>query len=401
MKTRDTIVVGAGPAGSATAAFLAELGFDVLVLERARFPRPKPCAEYLSPEASRILDRLGVTVRIESTGPAHLAGMRIISPGGASFVGRFVSGHGFTAHTGYGLALPRTALDPILADEARARGAELREEVAVERVVPGADGTATVLIRESGRPVSLHARMVIAADGLSSRTARHLGLTRRGRRHRVALVTHAEHVADMTDVGEMHVGPRGYVGLAPVGHGLTNVAVVADLSRSNPIGPPADWFAQQLAGFPEVHRRMAGARLVSPVRAVGPFARWTRRATADQVLLVGDAADFCDPFTGEGIYAALRGAELAAEYAADALRTGRTAARELSGYDRARRRVFGGKWWFERLVSGAVALPAVFNHIASRLARRPRAADLMIGVAGDFVPFSRLLRPSYVWQLVA
>lgn len=397
---RDVVVIGAGPAGSAAGTFLAEQGFDVLLLERARFPRPKPCAEYLSPQASRILDRLGVTARIEARGPAHLTGMRIISPGGTSFVGRFVSGHGYTSHTGYGLALPREELDSVLAEGARARGVELREEATVHRVTVE-NGAASVRMATPAGTETVRARLVIAADGLNSRTARHLALNRRGGRHRVALVTHAINVEGMTDVGEMHVSRRGYVGLASVGHGLTNVAVVADLSRAKPVAPPAAWFAQLLNEFPEVHGRMARATLVSPVRAVGPFARWTRRATADRVLLVGDAADFCDPFTGEGIYAALRGAELAAEHAVAALRNGRTAGRDLAGYDAERRRVFGGKWWFERLVSGAVALPAVFNHIASRLSRRPLAADLMIGVAGDFVPFSRLLRPSYVWQLVA
>ncbi|MSR06086.1 MAG: NAD(P)/FAD-dependent oxidoreductase [Gemmatimonadetes bacterium] len=400
MTIRDAIVIGAGPAGSATASFLAERGFDVALLERARFPRPKPCAEYLSPEASRILDRLGVTQRIETLGPAHLAGMRIISPSGASFVGRFVSGHGYKAHTGYGLALPRTLLDSVLADAARTHGAELLEDTTVERVSQEG-ASASVAVRTPNGVEHLKARIVIAADGLNSRTARHLDLNRRGGRRRVALVTHATGVADMTNVGEMHVGPRGYVGLAPVGHGLTNVAIVSDLSRTDPIGPPADWFARLVTEFPEVERRMAGAHLESPVRAVGPFARWTRRATADRVMLVGDAADFCDPFTGEGIYSALRGAELVADRAAEALNSDKTCARDLAGYDADRRRVFGGKWWFERLVSGAVALPAVFNHIVSRLARHPMAGDLMIGVAGDFIPFSRLLRPSYVWQLVA
>jgi flavin-dependent dehydrogenase len=156
-----------------------------------------------------------------------------------------------------------------------------------------------------------------------------------------------------------------------------------------------------LREYPEVHRRLAHATLVTPVRAVGPFDCWTRRATADRVLLVGDAADFCDPFTGEGIYAALAGAELAAARAAAGLRDGRLSAFDLRGYDGDRQRVFGGKWLFERLVSAAVARPLIFNRIAARLARNQGAADLMIGAAGDFVPVSRLFRPSYVWGLVA
>jgi flavin-dependent dehydrogenase len=243
--------------------------------------------------------------------------------------------------------------------------------------------------------------MVVAADGLNSRIARLTGLSRRHSLRRVALVTHAVDVAGMGDVGEMHVSSFGYVGLASVGHGVTNLAIVVDLDRSGkPAAPPERWFFELLPGFSEVAGRMARARLVTPVRAVGPFGRWTTRATADRALLVGDAADFHDPFTGEGIYAALRGGELAAAHVLEALETGRFAARDLATYDRARSRSFRGKWLFERLVAGAVARPVLFDRIASRLSRRPHLADLMIGVAGDFVPVTRLFRPLNVLQLV-
>ena len=145
---------------------------------------------------------------------------------------------------------------------------------------------------------------------------------------------------------------------------------------------------------------MASAEFVTPVRAVGPFGRWTTRATADRVLLAGDAADFHDPFTGEGIYAALHGAELAATQASRALETGRFGAVDLAGYDQARKRAFSGKWLFERAVAGAVARPALFNRIAAKLAGRRRLADLMIGVAGDFVPVRELLWPHNLVRLV-
>src|SRR6185503_7434203 len=98
---RDVVVLGAGPAGSTTAALLAERGVDVLLLDRARFPRPKPCAEYLSPEATRVLDRLGLLPRIDAYGPAKLAGMRVVGPAGRSFTGRFVSDHGFHGYSDY------------------------------------------------------------------------------------------------------------------------------------------------------------------------------------------------------------------------------------------------------------------------------------------------------------
>jgi flavin-dependent dehydrogenase len=255
-------------------------------------------------------------------------------------------------------------------------------------------------MRSGARRSSVCARLVIGADGLNSRVANLLGLARRGRRRRVALVTHVAGVRDMTDVGEMHVGPSGYVGLAPVGRGLTNVAVVVDLAREKPAGPPDRWFDSLLGSFPSVAGRVTAGERVTPVRAAGPFARSTRRATADGVMLVGDAADFYDPFTGEGIYAALRGAELASDVAGAALEADRLAAADLAPYDSSRRREFRGKWILERLVSWSIAHPALFDRLAARFARKPELADLLVGVTGDFVPATMVLRPSYAWQLV-
>jgi len=259
---------------------------------------------------------------------------------------------------------------------------------------------AELAIREGDRTGTIRARLVIAADGLNSRVARRLKVATRGSPRRIALVTHAVDVVAMADVGEMHVSRFGYVGLASIGHGVTNVAIVVDLDRAPPRSPPERWFRELLPGFPEVAARMESARLVTPVRAVGPFAYRTTRASGERTLLVGDAADFHDPFTGEGIYAALHGGELAATHALAGLDTGRLSAGDLGAYDRARSAAFSGKWLFERLVSGAVSRPRLFDRIAGGWRNAQRLSDLMIGVAGDFVPVSRLFRPWNALQLV-
>jgi flavin-dependent dehydrogenase len=326
--------------------------------------------------------------------------MRVVGPAGTSFTGRFLANHGFHGYSDYGLALPRETLDTLIAEEAGARGAELREGVHADIASVGPESV-EIEVRGKTSVETVQARLLIAADGLTSRVARRSGLARRGALRRIALVTHAVDVAGMSDVGEMHLAGFGYVGLAAIGHGVTNVAIVIDLDRVGASSAPAErWFYELLPQFAEVADRMRSARLVTPVRGVGPFARWTSRATADRTLLVGDAADFHDPFTGEGIYAALHGGELAATHAMTALERGRFAGADLVAYDRARRRAFRGKWLFEKLVSGAIARPAVFDRCANRIARQQDLADLMIGVAGDFVPVSRLFRPRNLWQLV-
>jgi flavin-dependent dehydrogenase len=118
--------------------------------------------------------------------------------------------------------------------------------------------------------------------------------------------------------------------------------------------------------------------------------------------LVGDAADFFDPFTGEGIYAALRGAELLAPFAAQAVRasTVRDTDAALAAYEQQRRAEFRGKWRVERLIGTAVAFPALINRAAAVLSTRRDLADLLIGVAGDFVPAREVLRPRYLLSLL-
>jgi flavin-dependent dehydrogenase len=116
---------------------------------------------------------------------------------------------------------------------------------------------------------------------------------------------------------------------------------------------------------------------------------------------VGDAADFLDPFTGEGIFAALRGAEVLAPFAAAACGARHDAAFDdaLREYESARRRAFRAKWIVERLVAGAVGTPFVMNRVALGLARRRDLADTLIGVTGDVVPASAVLRAGYAFAL--
>jgi geranylgeranyl reductase family protein len=400
------VVVGGGPAGSATAFALSRAGARVLLLDRAFFPRPKPCAEYLSPEASRLLEAMGALDRVERAGAAHLAGMIVRAPNGARIRGDFVASHGYRAFRDRGLALRREKLDPILLDCARRAGADVREGARVIDVLRDADGrTCGVrLLDHAATPIEVPARMVIGADGLRSVVARRLGLARHRRwPRRIALVAHFEGFADVGAWGEMHVERDvGYVGLAAVDDGLTNVAMVVPDHLAHEVSADRSaFFERWLRNRPQLAPRMADARRVSPVLATGPFASHARRAWAPGAALVGDAADFFDPFTGEGIYAALRGGELLAPFVLEALGAEqvRVADEALARYERARRAEFRGKWIVERLIGRAVRYAPAINYFARTLESRKDMADLLVGVTGDFVPAREVLRPSYLLNL--
>jgi geranylgeranyl reductase family protein len=397
----DLLVVGGGPAGASTAAWAARAGLDVLLVERTVFPRHKACAEYLSPEAARDLEALGVLEEVEAAGAARLTGVRIVADDGSAMLGRFSASRAGTPYRPYGLALPRSRLDEIVLGAAARSGATVRQGVALEGLILE-DGVVTgATLREGDRRWTERCRALVGADGLHSLVAQRLGLSRHGAPRRLALVAHFRGAEGMRDFGEMFVRRGRYVGLAPIGGDLVNVAAVVPAAEARAIGrDPAAFLASELKGYPELHARFADARRARDVLVTGPFARTTRRSVADGALLVGDAADFFDPFTGEGIFAALRGGRLAAEALTQALRAGDATRASLEPYRRARRRAFLGKWAFERLVGLAVTRPAVMRPFTRRVGRRPRYADLWVGAAGDYVPLRALFSPRALAALI-
>ena len=403
----QVIVVGGGPAGSATAFYLARDGVEVTLLDRARFPRDKPCSEYMSPQASRILDEMGALDQIERSGAAALAGMCIHAPNGATFHGRFAEVNGYRGYRDRGLALRRTILDGLLLARARSAGAVVREGVRVISLVRDTTGrvAGVEVIDASGATRTLSSSVVVGADGLRSIVARRLGLagTRLAQR-RLAFVTHFAGVEGMGDSGEMHVDRTGYIGLADVGGGITNVAVVVPRARARRAsGDPSAFVDDWIRARPGIAVRFARAVRVSAILATGPFASASRRAWAPGAALVGDAADFFDPFTGEGIYAALRGGEMLAPKVMAALeaRQARDADASLRDYDAERVREFRGKWAVEQIIGAAVTFPRLMNVAARSLALRPAMAHTIVGVTGDFVPAREVLRPGFLLRLLA
>ena len=392
----DVIVVGAGPAGAAIAILLAERGLRILVLDRARFPRPKICGEYLSPETLRILDRLGVLKAVDDAGATPLAGMRISAPDGTAVTGTYRTIGPWRPYRNHALALRREVLDAILVDRVRALGAELRERTRVTDVLV-ADGHA-VGVEAMDAETRVHvfrAPLVVAADGRGSVVARRLGLLRAHPLQRMALVTYVRGVSDCREVGEIFVDPPDYAILNPVAPDRVNMSVVVPLAHAAAWSHRLeDFFAARVSQMPHLARRVAGAERVAPVQAMGPLAYDVAPPTIGGLLLVGDAAGFYDPLTGEGVFSALHGAELASEVAAAALKAGECSAERLATYQRARRRTFAAKARFTHALQFVVAHRRLANLTARLLVKRPALLDLLLGVVGDYVPPGLLLHPA-------
>ena len=393
---RDVIVVGGGPAGVAAAILLRQKGHDVLLLDAARFPRDKVCGEAVSPEAWRLLERLDAASAVRALRPHPLRGMALTAPDGTTFRGEYGS------EREPGFAAPRERLDQALLGCARTAGVEVREGARVTRLrLEGRQVTGVELENGHG-PEELGARLVVGADGRHSRVARSLDLLHEHPwLRKFAVRGYWEGMEGLSELGEMHVAAGGYCGIAPLSPTRANVAFVLGRLDIRAAGGDIERFYRDtIAGrWPRLADRLARARLLAPPKAVGPLALVARRVSAPGVLLVGDAAGFYDPFTGEGVTLALRTAEMAAEEADRALRAGPTD--DLRSYDRRRDEATRDKFRLNRLLQGVVAFPELSNFVARRLSRRPDLARQLVGIAGDFVPARTALGLGFVYELLA
>ena len=394
----EVIVVGGGPAGSTIAAALATAGHNVVLLDKARFPRHKACSEYVNPAGARLLEEMGTIEDILAAGAHRMEAMIVHAPRGHRFVANYAEAEPGRA----ALGLSRYRLDHLLLERAKAAGVTVCEGSHVREVLREQGRVVGVEASVAGTREQIRSALVVGADGRNSAVARAIATNAPPIWPRkTGLVAHYRGVTGLDRFGEMHVARHAYAGLAPLEDGLTNVALVAGVRAVNGrMGTVEEFFAEELESIPAVARMLAGAERAGGIRGVGPMASRVRRAAGAGYLLVGDAASFLDPFTGDGIYQALRAAHLAAPVASAALRAGDVSAEALDPYRIARRRDFTSKRAVCWIVQGFVNAPPLMNYVTERLSRRDDLGLTLSGVLGDFRPATQALSPVFLARLL-
>ncbi|MFQ5443344.1 MAG: NAD(P)/FAD-dependent oxidoreductase, partial [Nitrospinales bacterium] len=220
MKKFDVIVIGGGPAGTASALFLRKLGYHILLLDQARFPRDKVCGEFISPAADFILEKLGVLSSIEAVNPLRLEGVCISSYEKNELSVTFPPMPGYSGRM-TSLSLPRVVLDDILLKRTRAEGIEVREGYKVDDFIFESGNVAGVRGRDAEKTrFAFRAPVVVDAGGRNCISIRRLGLKKPARGPmRIAIAAHWRNVRLPRKFCYMHVSRPGYTGMAPVGKG--------------------------------------------------------------------------------------------------------------------------------------------------------------------------------------
>ena len=371
------LIVGAGPAGSIAGLVLARAGVRVRIIDRASFPRDKLCGDTVNPGTLARLRALGVAQDIEVRG-LRVDGMVVTSERDA-IVGRYPRGL-------CGRAILRRDLDWVLLRHAIAAGCAFDPNVAVTGAEVD-DGRVVGARVARARSCRLAARVTIAADGRRSAIAWSLGAARHpASPRRWAVGAYYVDVGSTSEVcamfGEMHVRRNGYIGVAPVGQNLTNVCLVTPSHPGDPaMRDPSRVLGDALRADKRLGPRFAGATMTAPPVVMGPLAVDVVPPAIAGVILAGDAAGFIDPMTGDGLRFAVRGGELAADAALDALAHGWTGVHARLA---ARRRAeFGGKQHFNRGLRALVGSPALVDAAAFGARIVPGVLQRAIARAGD------------------
>ncbi len=377
-QSSDVVVAGGGPAGALAAWLLARAGARVTVFERSRFPRPKLCGDTLNPGAVALLGRYFDLTSL-AAGALRIDGMLLSGPGPV-----FVRG----AYGGdlFGLAVTREIFDEWLIRHAVRAGARLEETVTVTGPERGPDGRVRgvrVRRRDGGEEVH-RARLTLGADGRRSRLGEACGLSScAARPRRWAIGAYFEAVDALSSMGEMHVRDGHYIGVAPTPDGRANACLVQPCDRRGAWGSPDALLEARLGADPVLGPRFARAHRTGRPAVLGPLAIDARVPGCDGLLLLGDAAGFIDPMTGDGIRLALASAETAAAIAAQVLDGRLPAESAHRAYAAALRPRVGPKRAFNRAMREIVSSPRAVRIAARAAAVWPGAFGAMIRYAGD------------------
>ena len=393
--TADVVVVGAGPAGASTAYHLASLGIDVLVLEKAQFPRDKICGDGLTPAAVHELILMGM----DTSEWTRNRGLTVIGGGHTMTLGWPDQ----KSLPGYGMTRARTQLDHELITRARQAGARLIEGATVTGAIQDATGRVLGVNARTGRgdkarEFSVHAKLVADCGGVAARLATLLGLEKKHNRpmgvaarayfhsprgEEEFMETHLE--LWNGEPGKSELLP-GYGWIFPMGGGIVNVGLGSVSSTANATQLPyKKIFEQWTANLPE-HWGFTAENQIGPLRSAALPMSFNRSPHyISGLVLVGDAGGMVSPFNGEGIAPALKAGRFAAHCAAQALSRHSRAGfdRAMSEYPELLREEYGGYYQLGRIFVALIEKPQIMQLCTNKGLPIPRLMTFVNKLLSD------------------
>jgi geranylgeranyl reductase family protein len=364
---REVIVVGAGPSGATAAMALAQMGRDVLMLDRQVFPRDKACGDGIPTGAVELLYNLGMKEIILSEDFYPVTCLRLVSPGGHIFDANF--GESPVGAGSY--IVPRLKFDAVLQEHAVESGAEFCKAQVKEPII---ENGRTVGVRATinGKLQEIRSKVVVAADGVTSAITRALRPVKHEDLHRaVALRAYIEDIEELPHRVEFYLSRDilpGYAWIFPLGEGRANIGLGMRLDVFRSRKADLDKLLDVFMAMPMIKKRLKNGGEVRD-KATWQLNFGSQRKLQhayDGALLTGDAAGFINPLTGGGIHNALISAKMAAEVIHECLSKGDVSRKALLVY--------------EKLVHDEMWTGMRRSYFIQRwLLRFPRLVDFVIG----------------------
>jgi len=378
----DVVIVGAGPGGSAAAYYLAKQGLDVLLLDKADFPRDKTCGDGLTPRALTVLEDMELLSELLPVG-CRLNRVEVASAAGQTVTAPFPGKNG---RPGYTLIVPRFTLDDILRRHAITHGAQFQSQVRVTGVTANGKGV-EVTGKHPGGSFSATARVAIMATGASVPLLQQMGLLKKMPVVALAARAYFEEVKGLSDAMQLSfagVPLPGYGWVFPLPHGAANIG-----AGIFPWGWAGRWLSrntrQAFDSFiqtPQLREMLAGARQVGQVKGYPLRMDFLTAPTyAERTLLVGEAAGLVNPLTGEGIDYALESGKVAAEHVLRLFASADFSLPRLADYDRLLRQRFQRLFRVCSLTRDLFVNPLLINPMVRLAALRPDLKMVLIRIA--------------------
>jgi flavin-dependent dehydrogenase len=350
----DIAIVGAGPAGSTAAALLADKGWRVIAFDKDRHPRFH-IGESLLPLNLPLFERLGVMDAVKQVGLVKRAAEFHSMEHNASQ--KFFFRDGWDG-PGYAFQVRRADFDLALANNARAKGAQVIEGCKVEQVELGRDAVRLTARADDGAAIDVSARYLIDATGRDTLLAGKLGLKQKNPKHTsAALYGHFRGAQRWAGEDEGNISvywfQHGWMWFIPLADGSTSVGAVCwPYYLKTRQTDPSSFFIETLKLAPMLWERLKDAELISPATATGNYSYACSKMYGDRWVMVGDAFAFVDPVFSSGVYLAMNSASFAVEAVDAALREPARAPQLFAAFDkRVRRGLATFSWMIYRMTS--------------------------------------------------
>ncbi len=399
-KKYDVIVVGGGPSGSTAAYFMASAGLNVLLLDKATFPREKTCGDGLTPRALGMLDELGLLETVKAVS-CQMDEATVFAPNGTNVTTNMPLRDDVPPML---LSIPRFKLDNIILQKAVEAGVELREGVNINNVEMFADGI-TVRGKQNGRSITLSSRMGLIAVGANMGLLKRIGVLKETPALTLAARTYYENIEDLSGQFEFYfegIPLPGYGWIFPLSDTSANIGagIFRQHSRRKE-KQTAQSILDQFLTLPRIQHMLSNAKQVGPVRGFPIRTDFAHAPTfAQNLLLAGEAAGLVNPLTGEGIDYALESGKIAAEHLITMFEVGDFSTQRLEEYDQSLRNHFHDQVVFCEHIRDWYLHRPIINRLVRVAQKKTHFRELFTDIVLGNVAAKEAMRVKTILQII-